>query len=175
MDSIYFQEYLGIERKVIRMRREEIRNGQPTWVYRKFIRGFGYEKHPFYFSKYGSFPTWDPPPTDITFFQCHKQHDQLIFKSEYANNCDSLYALNVYDSKLEKGIKLSPNPAKDQVQILGMQKGQPLKVQVLDVHGRVVSSGENRALLNLQGFEPGVYFVVVRTKQELQVERLVLE
>ena len=82
----------------------------------------------------------------------------------------------------EGSVKLFPNPAKSSVKIsCSFSIEQPIKIELVDLTGRVedsaqISAATNNAAfeLNLSGLQPGSYFVQITNAQRRFVKKLVV-
>lgn len=70
-------------------------------------------------------------------------------------------------------INLAPNPASDQLRIGSIVP--VLTMRCSDVMGRTVSMERNNNTVDVSALKPGVYFLEVRTEQEIRILRFVKE
>jgi len=103
------------------------------------------------------------------------------------NNCGSWrsedHADQVYREEEFTKISLFPNPARRKIQVaLGQSIEDPiLQLQIIDMQGRILSEqlfvaeGSSRLEIDVSGYSPGMYQVVLRGESTLITEKLLIE
>lgn len=80
----------------------------------------------------------------------------------------------VQETHNASGIKIFPNPAKDQIDISGL-KGDEI-INILDVNGRIVKTyGDIKNHLNIGEMKAGIYYIQIQSNTGINVTRVIKE
>ncbi|OYU81566.1 MAG: hypothetical protein CFE23_03610 [Flavobacterium sp. BFFFF1] len=79
--------------------------------------------------------------------------------------------LGIDNQNLDNGIRIYPNPTNGVVNIKA--DSEVLSVELFDVRGRKLMMKNNVNILNISGYNPGIYFVKVNTDQGSRTQKLI--
>ncbi len=99
----------------------------------------------------------------------------LVPRMAYAN--DLVSTSSISETDLSKSVLIFPNPASEIIEVY-VENNIMHSIALIDITGRVVYNAEineNKTILNINEFDPGVYFVSVSTEYGLIVKKMIIE
>ena len=100
----------------------------------------------------------------------------LICFANIAYNGPNNPCIVANEEALSQQLKIYPNPSTGKFRVDFDQPGMLGAMKVMDAQGRAVWSDEEfRGTLDLSGFEPGIYFLSVRSGEETLTRKLVVK
>jgi len=75
-------------------------------------------------------------------------------------------------------IRIFPNPAKDLIHVSGnFAKGRPVSLKILSLNGRLIqeSTISGNQPISVDALNPGIYLLEIRSEDEIQREKIVIE
>ncbi len=107
--------------------------------------------------------------------------DKGCYKVEVKDSCESIVDSTiclmdfsaVIDNDFNDILSIYPNPVSD-VLVLKCDKGHQERYKIIDVHGKIVMKS-NRNRIDVSVLSPGLYFLVLESKDYRIVKRFILE
>jgi hypothetical protein len=95
------------------------------------------------------------------------------------SNCISVVVSGIDDLQSSLAAKVYPNPTKDYLTVEFSQHKEAIQIQIVDVNGRLVLDqnyqADNKIELSVHDLVAGVYFVKIRSKEEMQIVKIIKE
>ena len=143
-------DHNGALRKKIDFRFIGLENETEYW-----IEGVGSNRGFIYMGQYAPDPNGDG---DIFHLLCYHIGENLIFTNPEYNTCD---IDEIEENMTENGISIYPNPANNVVKILNDNNLNIIKIEIVDLTGRIVLSTEKNADINVSELTEGQYFMKI--------------
>lgn len=143
-------DHNGTLRKKIDFRFIGLENETEYW-----IEGVGSNRGFIYMGQYAPDPNGDG---DIFHLLCYHIGENLIFTNPEYNTCD---IDEIEENMTENGISIYPNPANNVVKILNDNNLNIIKIEIVDLTGRIVLSTEKNADINVSELTEGQYFMKI--------------
>ena len=143
-------DHNGTLRKKIDFRFIGLENETEYW-----IEGVGSNRGFIYMGQYAPDPNGDG---DIFHLLCYHIGENLIFTNPEYNTCD---IDEIEENMTENGISIYPNPANNVVKILNDNNLNIIKIEIVDLTGRIVLSTEKNANINVSELTEGQYFMKI--------------
>jgi hypothetical protein len=98
------------------------------------------------------------------------------FNFEGMSKITSILVWTGIDEKAGDKITVSPNPAKDVINITGIENSQAV-IEIVDMRGiaLITKSLQNNSQMNVSDLQSGVYFVRINTKEVNVVRKIVIK
>lgn len=168
----------GNEFKVVEIDEVQILNGEmrKKWVFeseewptepRVYIEGIGMEDG--LFGDFIQFEWW-------TLLACVQKDDEQLWDGGY-NYWGGCYGLVGEDGITTSDLQIYPNPAIDFIRISMPPDFDRAEVKVFNSMGQLVlvdKINSENTVLNISGFERGIYFVLVETETAVLKEKLII-
>ncbi|HRH39117.1 MAG TPA: T9SS type A sorting domain-containing protein [Flavobacteriales bacterium] len=130
-------------------------------------------------------PTWGlftEPWVNVSNYElrleCMSQADSIHFPAQDVGAGTCSFTMGVEEEPAGSSIILQPNPTQGQVRVIAPRLQAPLRVDVLDVQGRMMLSVPRLKAdgnMDLSSLPSGVYSVQIRSASSSVVQRLVVE
>jgi hypothetical protein len=143
-------DHNGTLRKKIDFRFIGLENETEYW-----IEGVGSNRGFIYMGQYAPDPNGDG---DIFHLLCYHIGENLIFTNPEYNTCD---IDEIEENMTDNGISIYPNPANNVVKILNDNNLNIIKIEIVDLTGRIVLSTEKTADINVSELTEGQYFMKI--------------
>jgi hypothetical protein len=143
-------DHNGTLRKKIDFRFIGLENETEYW-----IEGVGSNRGFIYMGQYAPDPNGDG---DIFHLLCYHIGENLIFTNPEYNTCD---IDEIEENMTENGISIYPNPANNVVKILNDNNLNIIKIEIVDLTGRIVLNTEKTADINVSELTEGQYFMKI--------------
>jgi len=94
----------------------------------------------------------------------------------------SCIALGIASTSTSSGVAIYPNPTNGIFTLeLGLSQGEKTEIKVINAIGQTILlqnhnfiSGNNKTVIDLSGIYKGVYFVEIKTKSNVRIQRIIL-
>lgn len=164
VDSVYFAQVNGIYRKHLRISNYTNTINTPSFTW---IQGIGTNEHPFYFVyDYGG---GSEVYLDVL---CIDSASTNIYLDQHWMTCDTVLFLGVTELNSRQNCQLFPNPVNE---VLHIKCDLPMiSYTIYNSVGKVASQGKSENNIGVEELEPGIYFIVLQTKEGSFFSRFII-
>jgi len=168
----------GYEFKVVEIEEVEILNGEmrKRWIFeseewptipRSYIEGIGMEDG--LFGDFIQFEWW-------TFLACVKIGEEQLWDGG-SNSWGGCYGLVGEDEISTGNIQIYPNPATGFIRISLPKTFEKADLKIFNALGQLVfetANASENTIVDVSGFERGIYFVLIETEEDVLKEKLIV-